>query len=94
MYFTVYVYRFVIYAKLVLAYYVFGDMEKSWEAMEFVENLLEKEFSSASPDKVYSKYKIAFGHVMASTKAHLLALDGHEEKSLKVSYCIFKCVLK
>uniref|UniRef100_A0A1B6MSX3 Uncharacterized protein n=1 Tax=Graphocephala atropunctata TaxID=36148 RepID=A0A1B6MSX3_9HEMI len=74
--------RFITLLKLVLEYYVRNEIDKSWETMKKFEDLLEKEASGKNED--YHKTKLSLGHVISSTKVHLLALTGDEDKARKI----------
>uniref|UniRef100_A0A1B6FRK7 Uncharacterized protein n=1 Tax=Cuerna arida TaxID=1464854 RepID=A0A1B6FRK7_9HEMI len=75
--------RFVNLMKLVFEYYVRHEDDKAWETMKTIEERLEKEASDNSED--YNKTKLSLGHAVTSTKVHLLAMTGEEEKAQKIS---------
>lgn len=76
-------FSFILTLKLVLEYYVLNDMENAWSTMKTVEDDLES--ISTNAECRCREFKMPLGHLVSTTKAHLLMLDGDEEKSLKVS---------
>uniref|UniRef100_A0A1B6HLW1 Uncharacterized protein n=1 Tax=Homalodisca liturata TaxID=320908 RepID=A0A1B6HLW1_9HEMI len=75
--------RYITLLKLVFEYYVRHEDDKAWETMKTIEERLEKEASDNNAD--YNKTKLSLGHVVTSTKVHLLAMTGEEEKACKIS---------
>jgi len=74
--------RFVSFFKLVLEYYIVGDINKCCEYIKTIDGCLEEEI--AREDPMYQKVKLPLGHVVSATKAHVLYIRGNEEESKKV----------
>lgn len=74
--------RYACLLKLVLEYYVIGDINKCLENMRIIEGCLEEEILRNDP--LYKKVKLSLGHVVSATKAHVLYFTNEEKESKKV----------
>lgn len=62
-----------------------NDIKQSLSLMKTVEDDFEKKVINGPPECECKEYIMPLGHVISTTKAHLLMLVGDEDQSKKVS---------